>query len=246
MAAAPNGGIMDLYPGTFNARSTRSFKDIFEAIRRRVERRVFGYETPSTPIPMWDVIDLLSGHRTYIQMQSVATSMPIDVQLPSTMWVDEKTRLLLSDMATGAEPEYVIDRLSRRAREWAPIAVQWTGTPYYTLVIHPGATKGLHTSLDPDYFACFVKGRVKNPHGQPAIFGDISIQVSDAATYAFVRAPFEPEIAPEYTHVLLVRMGLRTLITGIDAQTAQMFGGVGSQSMDIARDVWARRLVPAV
>lgn len=252
MADAPNGGVMELYPGTFDARSTWSFEAIFGEIRRGVERHVFGFETPDAPIPTWDVIDLLSGHKTYIRTRSTANPVPIDVQLPSTMWVGEKMRLLLSDMATGAETQYVVDRISRRARHWL-ITAKFSDR--YTLFINPYAPRGLsiHScatadrlfeSIDYEYFMCLicVQRRIFTPPS--AAFGDVCVDVYDAAQYALLRADFEPAVQPEYTHVLRVRVGLRVRVVGIDGAAAGELGGVGSRCVDISDVSFARYLVP--
>jgi hypothetical protein len=245
MASRDNATILDLYPGTFNARSTISFEMIFELIRRRVERMLFGDGPVDIPISAHDAIDLLSGHKTYIMPPSGYTSdnRPATVQLPRDLWIDEKTRLLFSDMATSVETPSVIDRISKRAKTWERIAVDYSNE--HTLVIYPGASRGLHiSSPNPGYFVNVIWCQKTTIN--PAVFNDVGVDVYSAAQYALRRADFEPVIDPVYTHVLRVRIGLRTCITGIGGQDAEELGGTGSWSMDIHSLTFARCLVPAL
>lgn len=256
MATAPSGAVFELYPGTLDARSTRSFENIFEVIRLHVEQCIVSiYGLPCEKISSLDAIDLLSGHKTYVNFElSRATFGLRDVQLPSECWIDEDTRLLLSDMATHAETAYVIDRISRRARNW-PLATKFSDK--YILFINPRAPKDLsfracetsrqvHDAIDHECFMCLVSVHGQVVAGIPVTFGDVCVDVYDAAQYALLRADFEPAIPPEYPHVLRVRVGLLVRVFGISDVAAGELGGVGSRTMDIPNSLFAQLLVPGL
>lgn len=254
MAASHDHAILDFYPGTFYARTTQSFKDIYWNIHDRVSDRLSrDYGSPPVVLSVQDAIDLLSGHSAYIHFKKNKLRV---VHLPREWWIDEKTRLLLMDMAAGVETPYVIDRLSRMAQTWVTLSHLSTR---HMILVNAGASRGawldscsntadVPSCVHTDYFVSIVLVRNMTSRRDPAVFGDVCVDVCDAAQYALMRADFEPMLPEEYgEYVLRVRVGMRTCVAAISRADAELLleDGMASAVADIPDDVFAVRLVPA-
>lgn len=248
MSGAPNGGIENIYPGTFDARSTYSFKKIFSEIRRRVTIHVFrGYSLPSE-IHAHDVIDLLSRHTVPVKFRNPSGGFDVrPVQLEGIQRIDEETRLLLSDMAAGIETPFVIDRLSRMALQWPWFTFRFNRT--MAIIINPPGDHGVSLWLrDPAYFLSLVSLHAANDEdsAQMSYGGDVIIELCTATQYELVRASYEPVIPDTFSYVVRVRFGLRTCVMGVDGEVARVLGYASKRVFDLSNRMFGRFLVPGL
>ncbi len=246
MSSAPNGEIKDFFPGTFNIRTQSSFIALFNEIRERVSFLIFGGLHPAPYVSANGVLDLLSGHTTPIEIPIPGGEFRLGLFKLPKIHIDEKTRLLLSDMNDGNNTSYVIDRLSRRALRWTNLVLPLN--PATAMVLSPRATKGLTTKKpDPDYFISLVPRRGMNIGPQPLPrFNDVVIKMHPAKFYAQIRAISEPEIPPGFPYVLIVHIGLRICTIGIDLATAGLLGSTWMTTFDIPNQTFGRLLVPGL
>lgn len=245
--SAPNGSITDFYPGTFNARSARSFLLLFDEIHRRVIEIVYHGQSPSKTFTQGDTIELLSGHRVPIifKLPSGKTELRY-IKLENIPPIDERTRLLLLDMMMSLETPFVIDRLSQMALSWPDFVFRLDQV--IAIVINPQATQRMFTRhRDPASFLNLVNAStVRSQVKAPTSFGDVIIELYTAAQYALARASFEPVIPSGFPNVLRVRFGLRVCVVGITAADAYMFGPATTHVIDITNRRFGRLLVPGL
>jgi len=248
MPGVPKGSITKFYPGTFDARSTQSFRILFSEIRFRVEEGVFrGSVEQYIPIPAEDVLDLLSGHVAPVEFKMPTGEKQLKfVRLVNTAFIHNETRLLLSDMAFGLETPYVIDRLSQMALGWDQLVFRFNQS--LAMVISPRATKGLYVyNQNLDYFLSMEEAdTVDAEDGASTAFGDAIVEIDTAAQYALRRAAFEPEIPSSFPYVLRARFGLRVLTRGIDEREAAVLDHTPRRTFDIRNETLGRFLVPGL
>lgn len=245
--STPNGEITDFYPGTFDARPAHSFRHLFDEIRRRVTEIVYHGYTPLMKIPKGDVVDLLSGHRVPVKFKLSSGKFRLQfIQLTNVPRIDDRTRLLLLDMATGVETASAIDRLSRMALLWPDVAFKFDRA--MAIVINPRATQCLSVGRrDPEAFLNLVDLHTVNTkvHALTS-FGDVIVELYTAAQYALVRASFEPVIPSAFPYVVRARFGLRVCIAGITAGDARIFGPMTKRVFDVPNRRFGRLLVPGL
>ena len=245
--SSPNGAITDFYPGTFNGRSARSFLLLFDEIHRRVIEIVYHGQSPPKTFSPGDTIELLSGHRVpmLFKLPSGKTKLWY-IKLENIPPVNERTRLLLQDMAMSLETPFVIDRLSQMALSWPDIVFRLDRVT--AIVINPGAAQRLFARhRDSTSFLNLVNAStVRSLAKASTSFGDVIIELYTAAQYALVRASFEPVIPPGFPNVLRVRFGLRVCVVGITAADASMFGPTTKHIIDITNRRLGHLLVPGL